>query len=195
MYIDSLRDGWFRRLRTDERPLLLEHWGRLPDDCVRRRFLRPMRTADFKAHADAVFGTGAEALGWFRDGVLRGVGELFKGGTTAEAAFTVEPDFRRNGIGRALLQHVARRARILGCQTLVVMTTRDNAPMLRIALHEGATLEHDGLDVTGTIALDPATFATLFLDRQEEDASAVSEVATRMARMARAWWPGSALRR
>jgi len=189
MHRNGFRDGWFRSLTADEAPDFAAHLKRLPDDCVRRRFLRQMRPADLDTHARRALAAG-EVLGWYRNGVLRGVAELYASRGTAEAAFSVEPDWRGRGIGQALLSLVLRRARNRGCRSLIVMTTRDNAPMITIALRQGARLEREGTEVVGRFDLEPATLGSRLADVTEEEAAVARTLAGQWGRMAAAWLPG-----
>ena len=189
MFMDSFRRGWFRSLSPDERPELVAHWQRLSEDSLRRRFLRPMRQADLDAHARAALSPGAEVIGWFRDGVLRAVTDIYLSRGVAEAAFSVEPEYRGQGIGRRLLDHALRRARNRACRTLLVMTTRDNMPMVRLARSAGARLEHDGPEVVGYFDLAPADLSSHLADIGEEEAGLLSEAPGRLNRMLSAWLP------
>ncbi len=179
--------AWYGGLARSDAPLVVAHWQRLPDDCIRRRFLRRMRKADFERHAQAILGPGAHAIGWFCDGALRGVAELFAMPGGGEAAFTVEPDWRRRGVGQGLMRRVLRRASHLGMHEVVVMTTRDNLPMIRLAESVGARLSFDGCEVTGTIPLAPATAASRMIEAAEETASGFATVVDGAARIAAAW--------
>ncbi|MEM1343964.1 MAG: GNAT family N-acetyltransferase, partial [Pseudomonadota bacterium] len=175
----SFLDGWFRSLAPYEGEALVSHWERLPEPCIRRRFLRPMNHAAFTERASLALGSGGEVIGWFRDGILRGVSELYTDGETGEAAFTVEPGYRSKGIGQALLDHVLRRARNRGCARLIVMTTRENQPMIRIATKAGAHLEYEGTEVVGTVALAPATGFSRLADLREDEAGILASMAAR----------------
>jgi len=190
MFMDSFSRGWFRSLSPDERPALVAHWQRLSPDSLRRRFLRPMRDEDLETHAARALAPGAETIGWFRDGVLRAVTDIYLDRGMAEAAFSVEAEYRGQGIGRRLLEHALRRARNRHCRALLVMTTRDNMPMVRLALSAGARLEHDGTDVVGHFDLARADPASHFADAAEEEAGWLSEMPARLGRMASAWLPG-----
>ena len=192
MFMDDFRQGWFRSLTPDERPELVAHWQRLSPDSLRRRFLRPMREEDLDTHARAALGPGAEAIGWYRQGVLRAVTDIYLSRGVAEAAFSVEAAYRGQGIGRRLLDHALRRARNRGCHTLLIMTTRDNMPMVRLALSAGARLDYDGTEVTGVFDLAPASVTSHLADMGEEEAGILSELPARLGRMAAAWLPGRA---
>jgi len=189
MFMDSFRDGWFRSLTRDELPELVAHWKRLSAESLRRRFLRPMRDADLEAHARKALGDEAEVIGWYHDGVLRGVSDIYLDRRGAEAAFSVESGFRGRGIGKRLLAHALRRARNRGCQTLMIMTTRENTPMIRIARHHGARLEFEGSEVIGYFDLKPASLMTHIADLSEEEAGVLTDMPRRMGRMIAAWLP------
>lgn len=190
MFDTPFLDGWFHSLGTEDRSALAAHWARLDEDCLRRRFLRPMRPADLAAQAEAAIAPGAEVIGWFRRGVLRGAAELHHETSPAEAAFSVESEYRSRGIGQALMDHVLRRARNRGCLRVMVMTTRDNRPMIRIAEKAGARFEFEGREVFGFIDLERPNLVTRMADLGEEETSLAAEIVGRMERMAAAWLPG-----
>ncbi len=183
--------AWYGGLGRADAPAIAAHWRRLPEDCIRRRFLRRMRPEDLARHAEAIVGPDAHAIGWFCDGALRGVGELFRIPGGGEAAFTVEPGWRRRGVGQGLMRRLLRRAAHLGLRQVIVMTTRDNLPMVRLAESAGARLEFDGAEVTGVIPLAPATAASRLLEAAEETASGLASVVDGAARIAAAWRPAA----
>jgi RimJ/RimL family protein N-acetyltransferase len=184
--------SWYASLTEADRDRLVAHWMRLPEDCIRRRFMRAMGPAALRTHADEVFAGDARAIGWFHEGILRGVAELFplRGGV-GEAAFTVEPEFRRRGVGKGLLRRVLRRARNLGLQRVEVMTTRENTAMVRLARACGGELRYDGREVTGVFDLEPATPVSLAHEMAEEGAARSAELADRAVRFAAGLLPAA----
>lgn len=189
MFLDSFRQGWFRSLDRGDRAELLAHWTRLSDDSLRRRFLRPMRRPDLEAQADRALSRGSEVIGWYLHGTLRAVTEVYLDAEAAEAAFSVEAAHRGQGIGRRLLDHALRRARNRGCRSLIVMTTRDNQPMIHLARSAGARIETDGIEVTGRFPLARASLTTHLADLGEEEAGMFQGLAEQAGRMAAAWMP------
>lgn len=161
---------------------LAAHWCRLPAPSLRRRFLRQMDRAALAARAAETLDGRAHLIGWHADGVLRGVAELHPAGARAgEAAFTVEPGWRRRGIGRTLLRRLLRRARNLGLGEVLVITTRDNPAMVRLALGEGARIVADGAELAGLFTLAPPTPVSLGLDIGGELAGLAAALGTRAA--------------
>ena len=101
---------------------------------------------DFIAHyAESCFGQGDLVFGAFVDGRLRGAGELrskeaiwseqapFQRHIHAEAAFSVEDDFRRRGIGEQLFGRIVRAASNHGVETIEIVCQPDNLGMMRLA--------------------------------------------------------------
>lgn len=71
----------------------------------------------------------------------------------AEFGISVLACGRGQGLASRLFDHAAAQARERGARELVLHIARDNAPMLAIARHAGALLEHDGSDVVARLAL------------------------------------------
>ncbi len=183
--------AWFGSLAPSDRPLIAAHWARMSEDCLRRRFLRPMGPEALKARAQETFDGGAHVIGWFREGVLRGVGELFPGpNRTGEASFTVEPSFRKSGIGHGLLARVLERARNLGLSKVVIVTTRHNRPMVRVAERAGAEITRDGDEVIAVCRLAPPSPASLAIDALAEAGGAAAAMGDALRRIARSWTEG-----
>ncbi len=96
-------------------------------------------------------GTRYCVTGWFRDGVLRGVGEVAIDDRVAEAAVSVEAPWRNLGVGRGLMRRALRRAWQAGCGVVTVLTACDNAPKIRLAKDFGAQLSFVDGDVIGEL--------------------------------------------
>ncbi|GMG81125.1 hypothetical protein LNKW23_03370 [Paralimibaculum aggregatum] len=157
--------GYFASLSQGDTAALLDHWQRMCRTGIQSRFMRAMSAEALAAHAASVFAGGGHVIGWFQAGVLRGVAELHpEPDGSGEAAFTVEPGFRKRGIGLGLMRRVLRRARNLGLKRVRIETTRDNRAMVRLALSVGAELTSDGREVLAVVPLSPATGASLAAD-------------------------------
>lgn len=74
----------------------------------------------------------------------------------------VSPDCRRQGIGRALIEELAQRARAQGLSFVTLETRASNAPA--IALYEGAGFDRVGMRKNFyTAPSEDAVLMTLFL--------------------------------
>jgi GNAT superfamily N-acetyltransferase len=100
--------GVIRRLDMDDLPSFRAHLLRLD---ARSRFARFGQRVDddfINRHAELCFGMNDAICGYYVDGILRGVGEFRATGNgmlggAMEAAFSVEPEWRRSGLGAELL--------------------------------------------------------------------------------------------
>ena len=101
---------------------------------------------EFVAHyAERCFGKGDLLYGAFVGGRLIGVAELrssqaiwseqapFGRHVHAEAAFSVEQDYRRRGIGEKLFERIERAASNHGVETIEIVCLPENAGMMRLA--------------------------------------------------------------
>lgn len=144
-------DGVVRTVWSSERMQLVDHFMRLSDDDLHRRFHGAMHAGALDAHVEEAFAPHRAVLGWYRHGVLRAAVELDEYSRTVEAAVTVEAAYRGKGIGKALLAKAIERAALDGADMLAVHTSRSNGPMVGLAKSFDATIEADGPDVSGLI--------------------------------------------
>jgi GNAT superfamily N-acetyltransferase len=92
----------------------------------------------------------------------------------AEFGVSVEPDARGRGYGGHLFQHAVMHARNRAIPTLFVHALSENAAMLKIARHAGATVERDGSDSLAWLKLPPQTLGSRLgqgLDTQAAEAN------------------------
>ncbi len=161
-----------RRLWPGDRPAVLDYFLRLDPETRANRFMGAVGEAGVRAYAERAVTAEGLAIGAFVDGVLRGLGELrpagsrrgFMLGAEAEAAFAVEADFRRRGIGTALFGRIARAARNRGVGTLHVRCLDRNKPMLRLAAKLGADLYRGVGETRGDLQLAKATPFSLWYE-------------------------------
>lgn len=155
--------GWYRRLWHGDQDAVLAHYRKLSPEDRRLRFLHAVSDEFLAKQARKLCGVGYCVIGWFRDGVLRGVVEVAADGSAAEASLRVEVAWRNLGVGRGLMRRALRRARQAGCCRLVALTAWHNA-MIRLAQDFGARLfSHDG-DVVGELTPGPAIWLELSFD-------------------------------
>lgn len=173
---------WFRTLRADETEKLIRHYLRLGPEGLAARFFRPMGEADLRAYVAGARDRDWQVIGWFHRGVLRGTAELFVAGGAAEAAFAVEPAWRGQGVGTALMAHLRRRAQNRGVGRINMLTARTNTAMIHIAQGQGAQLRTEDGEVQSHLCPGPATAQSLILDLAEEETGILASLAARVWR-------------
>lgn len=171
--------GAYRSLWSWERDDYHQHLVRLDPTCRRKRFHRAMSDAGLALHADHVFAAPKiHVIGWFKDGVLRGAAEvaLFDTprGPEAEAAFAIEAEWRRVGVGRGLMHRAALHARNQGAQRLHIATDRDNRAMIRLAESCGVQFHVEDRDAEGVVRPQPRSLGSIALETLEEEAGVIS---------------------
>jgi GNAT superfamily N-acetyltransferase len=106
------------------------------------------------------YAKGAAAGATYNAGRLIGVVEVFAArGGVAEVAFAIEANWRRRGIGSALLEAATRWAEQASVATLQMVISRNNWPMRQLAHKAGARLDFDLDEIFADIAV--ATAASL----------------------------------
>ena len=103
-----------RALTKADIPQLRDHLFRLDPRSRRNRFLGIISDNYLSTYPERCCEGGAEAIGYFEGGVMRGVAEMHPDeseNSTAEVAFSVEPEFRRSGIGSELFGRLIENAR------------------------------------------------------------------------------------
>lgn len=166
-----------RRLWPSDSGAVQAHFLRLDPETRANRFMAAVSDRTALAYAERAFANEGLMYGAFVDGTLRGLGELrpagrygmaLRLGTKAEAAFTVERDFRRHGVGSTLFRRVVGAARNRGVTELHVRCLNDNAPMRRLAARLGAELKLVGPETDGTMRLDRPTPVSLWYESVAE---------------------------
>ena len=134
-----------RRLWPPDKESFRDHLLRLDPQSRHERFGGGM-SDDFLVHyAESCFGKGDLVYGAFVDGKMVGAGELrsnkaiwseqapFGRNIHAEAAFSVEADYRRRGIGEKLFKRIRRAATNHGVETIEIVCLPDNVGMQSLA--------------------------------------------------------------
>ena len=165
----TLRNGMkvrVRSIRPDDKDKLVKAFKNLDPESVYTRFfyhkkmltdaeLRAATEIDFESVVALVVTTGAgeqeTIIGAGRYAVIDESGPA----RSAEAAFTVEEDYHRQGIARILLQHLASIARAKGLARFVAEVLPENRGMLTVFSKSGLPMkaEHGGDAVHVTLAL------------------------------------------
>ncbi len=179
------RSPQIRRLTWRDQPLFREHLLRLDPVSRYDRFGMSVNDAFLAEYAAHCFDEGDLVFGYFADGALRGAGELRGLGQrnveeAAEAAFSVEKNWRGLGVGSALLARIVETARNIGATTLYLTCRAQNRAMQKIVRksHPGLRLEADR--ATGrlvarerTLASDPPSNADWLESFSDNNYSAV----------------------
>jgi len=148
-----------RRLWPADKEAFRDHLLRLDPQSRHQRFGGGM-SDEFLAHyAERCFGEGDLLYGAFVDGGLCGAAELrsnraiwteqapFGRHIHAEAAFSVEREHRRRGIGAKLFKRILRAATNHGVETIEIICMPDNIAMQSLAkkYHTQFTFEENSL--------------------------------------------------
>jgi GNAT superfamily N-acetyltransferase len=147
-----------RRLWPSDVEAYRSHLLRLDARARYSRFFGVASNEVIAGHARKCFGPDCLVYGYFEDGILRGAAELHvlepgaKYSGEAEAAFSVEQDLRRRGVGSVLMEPVMRAAGNRGLK-LVITCQPQNVAMQSLAKKFGASLIFDHGDVLGKFPL------------------------------------------
>ena len=172
----SIRDGVLRRLSPADLSGFRDHLLRLDEQSRRSRFGMDASDDFILGYARRCFGFDDVIYGFVIDGGVRAAGEL-RGighnlplgfGGNAEAAFSVEMDWRRQGLGAQLMGRIVRAARNRRARTLYMACLANNEPMLRLARKFSAELRFEPQTSDGEIAPLAPTTAT-FLNEAADD--------------------------
>lgn len=149
----------YRKLDPVDRPAYTAHLLRLDSDSRRNRFSAAVNDDLIRAYVATSLNADSIAHGAFADGDLRGVAELRPYGERheAEAAFSVEAEWRGRGVGSALFARLIESARNRGVHRLFVACLRRNLAMQALARKFEADLVFDGTDVLGIVDPPPGT--------------------------------------
>ncbi|MGY2048118.1 N-acetyltransferase family protein [Methylobacterium sp. JK268] len=150
-----------RRLGMGDRAALAAHFGRLDPASRFNRFMGAVSEAGARAYGEAAPARAGLVYGAFVAGTLRGVAELRPTGPgglapEAEAAFSVEPGFRRRGLGTALGRRLCAAARQAGVGAMHLRALPTNAALLALARRLGAEPVIAGYEAHALVRLAPA---------------------------------------
>lgn len=133
-----------RRLHSFDQPTIVGHLLRLDTQSRQQRFCGMISDAGIKKYAAKILSYDSIVCGAFVDGELRGLAEL-RGvspvcSTTAEAAFSVEPNWQDVGIGNALFERLFAIAQNRGIPKLQMMCLKANSRIQYLAVKHHAHL-------------------------------------------------------
>ncbi|WP_346906970.1 GNAT family N-acetyltransferase [uncultured Roseibium sp.] len=179
----SAPSGTIRPLRGDEKNAFRDLLLRLDPESRRNRFAMTVDDSFMVSYAETSFAQSPVIFGYFEDGVLRGTAELrpLPEPHMAEAAFCVEKDWRRHGVGTRLMDALLNEARDLQIEHIYISCLAANHTMQALARKFAARLTYQSGDMIGLIKAPKArmkdwirTNVTRALSQPRRLASAVS---------------------
>ena len=169
---DHICGGTIRKLLPMEADKFRDHLLRLDAPSRRMRFAHAVSDSFIIDYASRMSANGAIVYAFVEGDKVGAVAELRKIGDTwghqAEAAFSVEPNFREKGIATELLGRVIRSARNRGVSNLIMSCLADNAKMQAVARHHDAALHFEQGEVIGEIAPHGANPLSMFAEAVED---------------------------
>lgn len=169
---DRLRDGLavtIRAIRPDDRERIVEAFGRLSPETVYMRmftFRKALTDAELQAITEPDFYRRVALVVTRFAGAAEKIvaaASFIRGEApdTAEVSFIVADEYQGRGIGRRLLEHLARIARDRGITRFEAQVLSDNAGMLAVFERSGRPIERrsEAGVVTVTLDLGPAAAA------------------------------------
>ncbi|WP_332680960.1 GNAT family N-acetyltransferase [Bosea sp. (in: a-proteobacteria)] len=185
--------GEVRRLWPTERDLFTAHLLRLDAATRRERFGTAVNDDALVNYAETTFGIGGLVYAYVEAGEVRGAAEL-RGledivVQTGEAAFSVEKQWRRRGIGEALFGRLVTAARNRSISTLYLTCLPENTAMRNLARKFKAELVPGYGDVECRIATGAPTPFTLL----DEALNHAQGFATLSLALQRRFWQQPAL--
>jgi len=133
-----------RRLHANDQTGICDHFLRLGVQSRRERFCGAISDDGVLSYAKNTFRYNSIICGAFVDGQLRGLVELralfHSWPSTAEAAFSVEPEWQNIGIGDALFERMFAMAQNRGVRTIQMLCLKENGRMRHLAAKHHAQL-------------------------------------------------------
>ncbi len=178
MDVTSIRDGLVRRLWPSDTTGFRDHLLRLDIDSRHSRFGGAVSDEFLINYAERCFGIDDVIYGYVVDGRVRGAGEL-RGvghklplgfGGAAEAAFSVENGWRRQGVGAELMGRIVRAARNRRADALYMSCLASNQAMLRLARKFSAQLRREPDEALAMLEPRGPTPASVFDEASEDSA-------------------------
>jgi GNAT superfamily N-acetyltransferase len=121
------------------------------------RFSGTMKDTSLKQYARGAISSATLVAGAYIDGRLRGAVEIYDNpcGGFAEAAFVVHQDWRRQGIGFALLQIAQQWCKESRRPTMRLVFARCNLPMRKLASKAAAQIDLVMDEIVADVAIGP----------------------------------------
>ncbi|MFC0241877.1 GNAT family N-acetyltransferase [Rhodopseudomonas telluris] len=151
--------GEVRALGPADTDRYCNHLTRLDADARRMRFFADVSDFHVLFHAGAALSDGRVAIGYVEDNEIRGACELLTSTDDphgAEAAFSVEQDWRCRGIGGLLMTAMIDAARQRGVQRIELQCLKTNLPMQALAARFTSDLRQIGDTTLAVLDNSPA---------------------------------------
>lgn len=181
-------EGFIRKLYPADLAEFRAHLLRLDADSRRARFAMMASDEFVASYAETAFALDTLLFGYFEHGELRGAAELRmlsgQRPRMAEAAFSVEPGCRHQGIGSGLMEHIILAARNRGIGKLYMSCLGWNRPMQALARRFSAELVFESDDVLGIVDAPAPTTGTLM----QEAVTNAGSFATAILHLQHKWW-------
>ncbi|MCK0198055.1 GNAT family N-acetyltransferase [Ancylobacter sp. 6x-1] len=165
----SLLPGQVRPVLSGEFHQYVEHMLRLDAQSRLTRFGGPTSDEVVRRHGERMRAGGVELIGYFVEGVLRGVGELHMldvpagQPVSAEAAFSVEREWQGKGIGSLLMDRIVSLAQDRGVEDLAIIFLATNGRMQRIVVNHYGELTRAEDEMIGHVHLPRRQSAMSFI--------------------------------
>lgn len=147
--------GYYRRLSAADQPQFEAHLLRLDVESRRNRFGGAVSETFLRDYAARAFALDGVIFGYVEDGELRAAGELRvltdDVEREAEAAFSVEADWRRRGVASGLFQRIIDAARNRRIKRILVICLPNNQGMRALARKFDGEIERLGADMLGVV--------------------------------------------
>ncbi|RJF64404.1 GNAT family N-acetyltransferase [Rhodopseudomonas palustris] len=151
--------GEIRALGPADTDRYCNHLARLDPEARRMRFFADVSEFHVLFHAGAALSDGRVVIGYVEDDEIRGACELLASGEDshgAEAAFSVEQDWRRAGIGALLMTAMIDAARQRGVRRIELQCLKTNLPMQALAARFTSDLRQIGDTTLAVLDNSPA---------------------------------------
>ncbi len=172
--------GLFRRLGPSDRAPFEAHLLRLDVDSRRNRFGGAVSETFLREYAERAFTLDGVMFGYFVGGELRATAELRiltdDVEREAEAAFSVEPDWRRKGIASELFSRIIGAARNRGVSRILVICLPNNIGMQALTRKFDGEIVRLAPDTLGVVEAPRATFVSRWREAADEAISFATAV-------------------
>jgi ribosomal protein S18 acetylase RimI-like enzyme len=164
-----------RRLIPADQPLFETHLLRLDAESRRNRFGGAVSEAFLRDYAARAFTLDGVMFGYVEGGELRAAAELRvltdDVEREAEAAFSVESDWRQRGLATALFERVIESARNRGIRRILVICLPNNRAMQALTRKFDGEIVRLAPDVLGVVEAPPSTWFTRWREAAEDAAN------------------------
>jgi GNAT superfamily N-acetyltransferase len=152
-----------RELGPADLPALERHFVALGTDDRRLRFGIPLTDTAIRVYLRRIDFEQDAAFGVYDDELqLAGAAHVARSARHAELGVSVLAGHRRRGVGGALLQRAALRARNWGVHALFMHCLQENGAMLRLAHRQNVKIVTAAGESDAWLALAPADAGSLF---------------------------------